>query len=342
MKKHDLVVYIGRFRPSHLAHLETIKRALEAGENLLILVGSANQPRTVKNPWTVSEVEQMIRACLTENENRRLMVLPLRDIGYNDQAWVQQVQETVARVAGDGTVGIIGHEKDDSSFYLNMFPQWNLIEVENINDINATDIRTVFFGAMGEFTNFDKVMGDKLPEGIVDFLKAFALTEEYESLCKEYEFLCNHAKMWATAPYPPTFITTDAVVVQSGHILLIRRRAEPGRNLYAMPGGYLEQRERIIDGTIRELREETKIKVPDPVLRGSIKKTKVYDDPGRSPRGRIVTHASLIELPPGELPKVKGSDDADKAKWIPLSVFARMEDQMFEDHFHVINDLLGS
>jgi bifunctional NMN adenylyltransferase/nudix hydrolase len=318
-----------------------MQQALDVGQNLLVLCGSANQPRTVKNPWTVSEVEKMIRDSLSDDHNHRLMVLPLRDIGYNDQAWVEQVQETVARVAGDGTVGIIGHEKDDSSYYLKMFPQWSLIPVDNINDINATDIRTEFFGAMGDFTNFDTIVGEKLPEGIYDFLRAFALTDDYENLCREYEFLCNHTHMWAAAPYPPTFITTDAVVVQSGHVLLVRRRAEPGKGLFAIPGGYLEQNERIIDGTIRELREETKIKVPDPVLRGSIKTTKVYDDPSRSPRGRIVTHASLIELPPGELPKVKGSDDADKAKWIPLSVFARMEDQMFEDHFHIINDLLG-
>ena len=146
---------------------------------------------------------------------------------------------------------------------------------------------------------------------------------------------------YRVAPYEAVFMTTDAVVVQSGHILLVRRRAEPGKGLYAMPGGFLNPSERIKDGVIRELREETKIKVPDPVLRGSIKAREVYDKPDRSLRGRTITHAYLIELQPGELPKVKGSDDAEKAKWVPISVFEKMEDQMFEDHYHIIKDMLG-
>ena len=102
-----------------------------------------------------------------------------------------------------------------------------------------------------------------------------------------------------------------------------------------MPGGFLNTNERIIDGTLRELKEETKIDCPLPVLRGSIKWQHVFDEPDRSLRGRTITHASLFELKPGPLPKVKGSDDAEKAKWIPLTVVEKMEDQMFEDHYHI-------
>jgi bifunctional NMN adenylyltransferase/nudix hydrolase len=319
-----------------------MKRALEAGNQLLVIVGSANQPRTVKNPWTVSEVEVMIKSSLPEDVRERVMVLPLRDTAYNDQAWVQQVQDKVRAVTEPAdVVGLIGHSKDESSYYLKMFPQWDHIEMENINDIHATDIRNAYFEANGDMTNFDFKIGRNLPPAIHDFMKAFAHTSDYETLVNEYKFLVAHAKMWEDAPYPPMFITTDAVVVQSGHVLLVKRRAEPGKNLWAIPGGYLNQKEYIIDGLIRELREETMLKVPGPVLRGSIKYTGVYDAPDRSPRGRIVTHASLIELPAGPLPPVKGSDDAEKAKWIPLSVFERMEEQMFEDHFHIIRDLLG-
>ena len=69
--------------------------------------------------------------------------------------------------------------------------------------------------------------------------------------------------------------------------------------------------ERLLDACIRELREETKIKVPGPILKGSIKRQSVYDDPYRSARGRTLTHGFYIELEPSaELPKVKGSDDA--------------------------------
>jgi bifunctional NMN adenylyltransferase/nudix hydrolase len=93
--------------------------------------------------------------------------------------------------------------------------------------------------------------------------------------------------------------------------------------------------ERIQDAVYRELREETKIKVPEAVLRGSTVTQRTFDDVHRSARGRTITSAFLIHLPAtGELPKVKGADDAEKAKWVPLSQVT--QDVMFEDHFHII------
>jgi bifunctional NMN adenylyltransferase/nudix hydrolase len=107
----------------------------------------------------------------------------------------------------------------------------------------------------------------------------------------------------------------------------------------ALPGGFLDANETLKTAVIRELREETRIKVPAPVLAGSITKQQVFDDPYRSARGRTVTHAYLIELKDGELPKVKGGDDAAKAFWVP---FAEIKpERMFEDHFHIIQAMVG-
>lgn len=338
--KYDYIVYIGRFQPPHLAHIEIIKQALKQAETVIVLVGSANQPRTVKNPFTWQEREEMISSSLPEHLRSRVRVQPVHDKMYNDQAWARQVQDVVDAYSGGENIGIIGYSKDESSYYLSMFPQWDLIDVGNIEDIHATDIRNAMFGE-SKVDEFDLKVGRNLPHGIHDWLKAFTMRPEYEQLIREHLFINTYKKAWESAPYPPTFVTVDAVVVQSGHILLVRRRAEPGKGLWALPGGFLNQSERITDAALRELREETKLKVPAPVLRGSIKDVKVYDHPGRSLRGRTITHAHLIELPAGELPKVKGSDDADKARWVPLNAFERMEDQMFEDHFHIINDMLG-
>jgi bifunctional NMN adenylyltransferase/nudix hydrolase len=347
---YDYIVYIGRFQPPHLAHIEIMKQALKQGEHLIVLAGSAIQPRTIKNPWTWQERSHMIVTSLPQSIRGRVTVKPLRDILYNDQQWAQQVQALVSEEvstaealynapAGSARVGIIGYSKDESSYYLSMFPQWDLIDVGNIEDIHATDIRTALFTM--EDDDFDLHVGRNLPPAIHDYLKAFTLRPEFEQLVREHTFIETYKKAWEVAPYAPTFVTVDAVVIQSGHVLLVRRRAEPGRGLFAMPGGFVDPVERIRDAVIRELREETKIKVPGPVLAGSVKAQDVYDHPSRSLRGRTITHAFLIELPAGPLPKVKGSDDADKAKWVPLSVFKTMEDQMFEDHFHIINDMIG-
>ncbi len=95
---------------------------------------------------------------------------------------------------------------------------------------------------------------------------------------------------------------------------------------------------------IRELKEETQIKVPAAVLRGSIKSTHAFDYPQRSQRGRTVTFAYFIELEPSlkdGLPRVKGGDDAAKAFWLPLSALGEKEEEFFEDHVSIIRFFLG-
>lgn len=334
IQHYNTIVYIGRFQPVHLAHIEIIKTATSLADNVVILIGSAFQPRTIKNPWTWKEREEMIVAALPESIQSKVTLIPLRDILYNNQQWVSHVQTLVPQLDDDNNhIGLIGHTKDHSSYYLQYFPQWSLIEHEQIKDVHSTDIRKLLF-------EHDKI-SPNLPPEIRDYINAFRLMPEYEQLVREYEFIDKYKKSWKNSPYPPTFCTVDAVVIQSGHILLVRRRSEPGRGLWAMPGGFINEFEQIIDAVIRELREETKLKIPVPVLKGSIKHQKVYDDPNRSLRGRTITHTYLIELPPGPLPKVKGSSDATKAGWIPLSTFKMMESQMFEDHYHIINDILG-
>ena len=61
---------------------------------------------------------------------------------------------------------------------------------------------------------------------------------------------------WSGTPYPPMFVTADAVVIHRGKILLIRRAGMPGRGRLALPGGYVEHSELIQDAAVRELIEE--------------------------------------------------------------------------------------
>ena len=131
-------------------------------------------------------------------------------------------------------------------------------------------------------------------------------------------------------------------MVHSGHVLLVRRGAEPGKGLWALPGGFIQQDESLLDGCLRELREETRLKLPRPVLKGSLKATAVFDHPDRSQRGRTITHAYHFDFPAGELPPVRGEDDAAKAEWVPVADALASEEQFFEDHFHILEHFLGT
>lgn len=120
----------------------------------------------------------------------------------------------------------------------------------------------------------------------------------------------------------------------------MRRGARPGLGLLALPGGFIQQQETALDDAVRELREETKLKVPEPVLRGSVTAKDLFDDPHRSTHGRTITVAFRFDLRPDvELPRVKGSDDAKEAFWLPLAR-VRPED-MFEDHCFIIQKMVG-
>lgn len=349
-KVFDFAVFIGRFQPFHQGHLQVVKSGLEQAGKLIILIGSSWQARNPRNPWLHTEREAMIRACLSEEQNQRLICVPLMDVPYNDEVWVRNVQTTVSGLVTahystphkPAKIALIGHKKDQTGFYLSLFPQWQNIGVDNYRSISATPIREAFFTQAGDQQSAAIIDGDLLPGPVVSWLDEFSRSSPgYGQICEEIAFVRKYRKAWEAAPYTPTFVTVDAVLVQSGHILLVERRANPGKGLWALPGGFVDPHERLLDACLRELREETRLKVPAPVLKGSIRKQAVFDDPYRSARGRTITHAFYIELEPSaSLPKVKGSDDARQACWVPLGDLKPQD--MFEDHYFVIQDMLGT
>jgi len=340
-ERAELAVVIGRFRPLHYGHTYNIDIGLKRAKRVLILVGSAYGSVNIKNPFDYFQVEKMIRDYYLNSKDRdRIYIEPLADYLYEENQWITEAQEIVSQYA-TSNIELIGHLKDDSSYYLKVFPQWKFFETGKwpgkVSSIDATTIRELYFGQDLRF------LSGVVPNSVYTLLKEFSTTEEYDRLVEEFNFIKEYKKAWANSPFPPTFNTVDAVVIQSGHILLIERKEHPGKGLYALPGGFIGQNEKLIDAVIRELREETKLKVPVPVLHGSIVKEKTFDHPNRSERGRTITQAFLFQLKnEEELPKVKGSDDAKSAKWVPLSDFYSMESSMYEDHFHIVRKMIDN
>lgn len=342
--RFDYLVFIGRFEPFHNGHHTVVTHALNHAKKLIVLIGSAGKPRSTKNPWNANEREVMIRAAVGVQADR-LLIRGLSDHLYNETAWIGQVQRLVREaVQADGgnesdRIGLIGRDKDGSSYYLREFPQWELIDVQHCEALSATEIRDhLFSGDEGG----QLLIKANVPSPVCAMLDAFRRTPAFANLAREFTFLRNYKKGWERAPYPPTFVTVDAVVVHSGHVLLVRRGAEPGKGLRALPGGFINPDESLIDGALRELREETRLKIPRPVLKGALKATAVFDHPDRSQRGRTITHAYHFDFPAGALPPVRGEDDAAKAEWVPVADALAGEEQFFEDHFHILEHFLGT
>jgi bifunctional NMN adenylyltransferase/nudix hydrolase len=339
-KKYDLIVYIGRFQPAHVGHINTIQKALEQSNRVLVLVGSTNQPRTHKNPFTFSERATMIQHSL--DDDLRLSIDSLPDSKYKMDDWIASVQSKVYHYLLDysgrdpkkAKVGIIGYVKDNSSFYLKYFPQWDFIDTGLYDEekLDATTIRRHLF----EDSSI-KYLEGVLSTDTIEFLTEFKKKQVFEDIQDEYNFL----QEYDPREFPRNEVTADAVVVQSGHLLMIQRKNIPGKGLWALPGGFVNPNETIEDAMLRELDEETNLRVPKKVIRGSIVKREVFDSVSRSDRGRIITHAFLVKLKDEEeLPRVTGGDDALEAEWIPISEVMENPANMYSDHWSIIGAML--
>lgn len=330
---YEHAIFIGRFQPVHNAHIATIRYALTQAEHLIIVVGSDNQARDTRNPWSTAERIDMIRRVIhDENIDGHVDFVAVEDYLYNDNMWIAEVQRAVASLVGKEDAVLVGHAKDPAtSFYLKLFPQWDFLPTDlRMAGFDSTRIRELMF-------EHDKIgLKSFLPKCTYEDVSSFMETDEFERLREEHKYIQEYRSMWKGAPFPPTFNTVDAIVIRSGHVLVVRRGGAPGKGLIALPGGYLNVNEKVFDGAIRELKEETKIKLPVDELKKALVDEKVFDHPKRSLRGRTITHAFCLDLGRGELPVVQGSDDADKAWWMSLDDVHSKKSSFFEDHYHII------
>ena len=134
-----------------------------------------------------------------------------------------------------------------------------------------------------------------------------------------------------TYKYPRPSVTADCIVITreaEPKVLLIQRGGEPFKGCWAFPGGFMEMDETTEQCALRELEEETGLKIHEVCQIGA------YSKVDRDPRGRTITVAylALVDAP---LP-VKGLDDAAKAQWFPLSALPALA----FDHADILKDAI--
>lgn len=335
MSQFDAAVLIGRFQPFHNGHAALLSKALEIAPRVIVLLGSAFSARNAKNPFSWEERAAMIGCSLSEADRERVSFLPMRDY-YDDARWATTASRLVEQaLGGKARVALIGYLKDASSQYLNRFPDWNFVGMERQGDIDATALRRIWFeGEDPEVTR--ALLAPLLPPAVLHYMRGWSALPMFAHLRDEHFAVEESRKVWGGGP----FITVDAVVKAAEHILLVRRGREPGKGTWALPGGFLDGRERVLQGAIRELHEETGLGMLDTSLEYALAGTAVFDHPDRSIRGRTITHAHFFNLKHTRPPEVAGADDAVEAKWFPIAELTSMEGELFEDHFNILNHFL--
>lgn len=329
---YDAVVFIGRFQPFHNAHLETIVTAFKQTKKVIILIGSAFQPRTYKNPFFEYERAAHISNSLTSLgfiENKHFFICYALDYMYDDSKWVNHVISQVNQfVNSTDKVAIIGHKKDSSSFYLDMFPNWEMIELPLLQKLSSQDIRDLYFQ---ENSNLNFLTG-VLPEFVQMCLKEFQVLPPFMEIVRERIYIEKHKSQYKFLPYPPIFVTADAVVFAEDCVLLIKRKHEPGKGLYALPGGFVdaENDSSIFSAVLRELKEETGLILDKEI---DLINMFVFDGISRSSRGRVITHVGVFKLLGCR--DVVGTSDALSAEWVPIQSLNRRD--FFEDHYEIIS-----
>ena len=123
-------------------------------------------------------------------------------------------------------------------------------------------------------------------------------------------------------------LTADCMVTNSrGEVLLVCRGNDPFKGCWALPGGFMEMDETLEHCAVRELEEETHLKVSEK----DIRLIGIYSAPGRDPRGRTVTAAYLVKV---DVVNALAGDDAAEVRWWPLSALPPLA----FDHAQIVSD----
>jgi 8-oxo-dGTP diphosphatase len=137
-----------------------------------------------------------------------------------------------------------------------------------------------------------------------------------------------------TSKYPIFFVTVDIAIftvsVDELRVLLVRRGSDPFAGSLALPGGFVEPDEAVLDAARRELGEETG--VTDVVL----EQLASYGAPERDPRGRVVSVAHVAVLP--DAVTLRAGSDATEARWLPVLPLLDGDTEVAFDHRVILRD----
>jgi bifunctional NMN adenylyltransferase/nudix hydrolase len=335
----ELAVCAGEFQLPDPAAIAVLRHALDQASRCLVFLTWAHAAPSPAHPFAWEERAACLRAALPQQDRARIEFLPLRQ-HYDAARTSRAMEQAVRRAAPAGAarmLWLLPHEllgaRDDRP------AGWTVDEYE-ADDALATRRLHRLYEADDPARELAALQADLEP-ATVDALRAWLVQPVFERVREDHRRNASEQRAWSVAPYPVVLVTVDAVVRAGGHVLLVQRGRPPGRGLWALPGGFLDPSETVLQGAVRELAEETGLPLTTAQMARALRGVKVFDDPRRSQRGRIVTHAHFFDLGDAVPPPVRGADDAAAARWVPVDALCGLESQLHDDHFHVLDQFLG-
>ncbi|MDJ1159538.1 NUDIX domain-containing protein [Chelatococcus sp. SYSU_G07232] len=325
MPRYDCLVVVGSFQPFHEGHRFVLDRTLALARRVVVLIGAAGAPRSLRNPFTAGERAAMLAGVYPrEVAAQRLLVAAVEDNLYDEAAWAAEVRRIAARVlpgtaGGGGRIAIVACVGSRLCSDPAVMAPWEVLPMEPPpGGPSAAAIRDAYLRAEAPLPMA------ACPPAVVAVLHAFRDTPGFSELL------------------------ADAFVRHADHVLLIRRGSRPGRGLLALPGGFVEAGETPTEAAIRELREETGIAARDGAITAEMlrawmvpERMRVFDAPWRDDRARIVTHCVPFLVPDAvERPRIASGGDAAEAAWHRLADLGPAG--FYADHWSILRRMLGS
>jgi len=153
------------------------------------------------------------------------------------------------------------------------------------------------------------------------------LTEFGEELLNSYKRYDDVLGYYISRPFKVPSLTVDGILIENGSVLLIKRRNDPFKDFYALPGGFVEYGETVEQALEREMMEELSVEVKISSIVG------IYSSPDRDPRDHTISIAYLIERIDG-VPSP--GDDAAEVKFFDLK---KLPNLAF-DHGLILHDAI--
>jgi ADP-ribose pyrophosphatase YjhB (NUDIX family) len=142
-----------------------------------------------------------------------------------------------------------------------------------------------------------------------------------------------------TYDFPRPGVTVDTVVFDMydedkiPKVLLIKRKHEPFKGMWAIPGGFLEMDEELEVGAARELYEETGLDIPP----GQLQQIVTVGRRNRDPRDRIISIVYTVVVDRFEHTDICAGDDAEDARWFKVTELPTLA----ADHLEIVRQALG-